>query len=109
MKMKPLFLSAALLIGGVFGESILAQPFTMRVVDEFGQGVAHVRVVTDNGIVCYSLLDGTLRFGESSLMRRPVRFSLYDDAHAFEGAVAAIHVKRGSTAVVTLERIQPAS
>ena len=72
-------------------------------------GVAHVRVVTDNGIVCYSLLDGTLRWSESSVMRRSVRFSIYDDAHGFAGKVATMHVTRGSIAVVTLERIQPTS
>ena len=67
MRMKPFLVGAALLGGGVFAESILAQPFTMRVVDETGRGVAHVRVVSDNGIVCYSLLDGTLRWSESSI------------------------------------------
>ena len=102
MRMKPLLVSAALLAGGLFAESALAQPFTMRVVDEFGHGIAHVRVVTDNGIVCYSLLDGTLRFSESSIMRRFVRFSVNDDAHG-KGKVIALHVKRGSTAVVTLQ------
>ena len=107
MRMKPFLVGAALLVGGLFAESVLAQPFTMRVVDETGRGVAHVRVVTDNGIVCYSLLDGTLRFAESSLMRRSVRFNVNDDTHAFKGTVATMHVKRGSTAVVTLERIQP--
>ena len=108
MKVKPFLVSAALLASVAFAES-LAQPFTMRVVDEFGHGVAHVRVVTDNGIVCYSLPDGTLRFAESSLMRRSVRFNVNDDTHAFKGTVATMHVKRGSTSVVTLERIQPTS
>ena len=103
MKTKPILLSAALLVGGLFAES-LAQPFTMRLVDELGHGVAHVRVVTDNGIVCYSLLDGTLRWSESSIMRRSVRFSIYDDTYGFKRTVATLHVKRGSTAVVTLER-----
>ena len=87
----------------------MARPFTMRVVDESGHGVAHVRVLTDNGIVCYSLLDGTLSWSESSLMRRSVRFTLNDEAHAFKTAVATLHVTRGSTAVVTLERVKPVS
>ena len=107
MRMRPILLSIVLLAGVAFAESILAQPFTMRVVDEFGHGIAHARVVTDNGIVCYSLLDGTLRWSESSVMGRSVRFSIYDDAHGFEGTVATMHVKRGSVAVVTLESIQP--
>jgi hypothetical protein len=106
MRIKPLLVSAALLASVAFAES-LAQPFTMRIVDEFGHGVARVRVVTDNGIVCYSLLDGTLRFSESSVMRRSVRFIIYDDAHGFAAKIATMHVKRGSTAVVSLHRIQP--
>ena len=107
--MTPLFVSAALLLGSVFVESALARPFTMRVVDESGHGVAHVRVVTDNGIVCYSLLDGTLSWSESSLMRRSVRFSLNDDAHAFKTRVTTMHVTRGTTAIVTLDRVKPES
>ncbi len=104
MRMTPILLCIVLLAGVVFAESILAQPFTMRVVDEFGHGISHVRVVTDNSIVCYSLLDGTLRWSESSVMRRSVQFSIHDYAHRFEGTVATMHVKRGSVAVVTLER-----
>jgi hypothetical protein len=109
MRVKPLLVSAVLLTAVGFAESVLAQPFTMRIVDEFGHGVANVRVVTDNGIVCYSLLDGTLRWAESSLMSRSVRFSIHDDAHKFAGTVATIPVKRGSDVVVPLDRIQPAS
>ena len=98
-----------MLVLGGFAESAFARPFTMRVVDESGRGVPHVRVVTDNGIVCYSLLDGTLRFAESSLMRRSVRFNLNDDSNAFKGAVATVRVTRGSTAIVALERVPPTS
>jgi hypothetical protein len=55
--------------------SAWANPFQMRVVDQqTGQGVPHVKLTSDNGIVCYTRADGSVLWTESSLMDRDVRF-----------------------------------
>ena len=51
-------------------------PFLMRILDEQGQGLSNVRVVSDNGIVCHTRADGSVRWTERSVMDRDVRFSL---------------------------------
>ena len=51
-------------------------PFLMRILDERGQGVANIRVVSDNGIVCHTRADGSVRWTERSVMNRDVRFRL---------------------------------
>ena len=51
-------------------------PFLMRILDERGQGVANIRVVSDNGIVCHTRADGSVRWTEHSVMNREVRFRL---------------------------------
>jgi hypothetical protein len=41
-------------------------PFQMRVVEErTGVGVGNLRVVTDNGIACYTRANGDVIWGES--------------------------------------------
>ncbi|MET0168669.1 MAG: hypothetical protein ABW318_27205, partial [Vicinamibacterales bacterium] len=52
------------------------------------------RITTDNGIVCYTMLDGSAAFGESSLMGRAVRFQIEDETHRFNGLDATIRVER---------------
>jgi len=57
--------------------SAWAHPFEMRVVDQqTGHGIAHVRLTSDNGVVCYTRADGSVRWTESSLMNRDVRFRI---------------------------------
>ena len=51
-----------------------ANPFQMRVVDQTGHGVPHVKLTSDNGIVCYTRADGSVLWTESSLMDRDVKF-----------------------------------
>jgi hypothetical protein len=56
------------------GEGSMPQPFLMRIVDPAGNGIPHVRVTSDNGIVCHTRADGSIHWTERSLMSREVRF-----------------------------------
>lgn len=56
--------------------SAWANPFQMRVVDQTGHGVAHVKLTSDNGLVCYTRADGSVLWTESSLMDRDVKFRI---------------------------------
>ena len=57
--------------------SAWANPFQMRIVDqETGQGISHVRLTSDNGIVCYTRADGSVLWTESALMGRDVSFRI---------------------------------
>jgi hypothetical protein len=58
------------------GEGSMPQPFRMRIVDQQGQGIPKVRVVSDNGIVCHTRADGSIHWTERSLMDREVRFRI---------------------------------
>jgi hypothetical protein len=53
-----------------------ANPFKMRIVDQAGQGLSHVRLTSDNGIVCYTRTDGSVQWTESALMDREVSFRI---------------------------------
>jgi len=56
------------------GEGAMPQPFRMRIVDPAGNGIPHVRVTSDNGIVCHTRADGSIHWTERSLRDREVRF-----------------------------------
>jgi hypothetical protein len=52
-----------------------AHPFQLRIVDQqTGQGLPHVRLTSDNGIVCYTRSDGSALWTETALMGRDVVF-----------------------------------
>lgn len=53
-----------------------SNPFFMRILDEQGQGIPNIRVVSDNGIVCHTRADGSVRWTERTVMNRDVRFHL---------------------------------
>ena len=54
-----------------------ANPFQMRIVDqETGEGISHVRLASDNGLVCYTRADGSVLWTESALMNRDVSFRI---------------------------------
>jgi hypothetical protein len=53
-----------------------SDPFQMRILNKQGQGIANIRVVSDNGIVCRTRADGSVRWTERSVMNRDVRFRL---------------------------------
>jgi hypothetical protein len=53
-----------------------AHPFQMRVVDQTGHWIPHVKLTSDNGIVCYTRADGVVLWSESSLMDRDVKFHI---------------------------------
>ena len=80
--------------------SAWANPFVLRIVDaESGEGLARVRVTSDEGYVCYTRPDGTVSWTESSLMGRDVRFQV--DAAGARRAVTA-HVTPGGHAEFTV-------
>jgi hypothetical protein len=103
MRMRILLLPALFIGGTVFGEPLLdPTPFTMRVVDDAGHGVAGLRIVTDNGIVCFTRLDGNVSWSESSLMRRDVRVDVQDQSHIYDDAAATRHFKRGGKTTIVV-------
>ena len=53
-----------------------SNPFFMRILDKQGQGIPNIRVVSDNGIVCHTRADGSVRWTERSVMNREVRYHL---------------------------------
>ena len=53
-----------------------SDPFIMRILNEEGRGVPNIRVVSDNGIVCRTRADGSVRWTERSVTNRDVRFRL---------------------------------
>jgi len=66
-----------LLFGSAPANRAWANPFQMRLVDqETGKGLAHVRLTSDNGIVCYTRADGSVLWTESALMDRDVSFRI---------------------------------
>jgi hypothetical protein len=80
-------------------------PFHMRVVDERTvAGVANLRVVTDNGIACYTRADEDVIWSESSLMGRDVRFEIQDAARQFDAASTTIRITHGGHAELKLRR-----
>lgn len=46
------------------------KPFFMRILDEQDLGIPNARVVSDNGIVCRTLGDGSVRWTERWVMNR---------------------------------------
>ncbi len=69
-------LAVLLAVLGVYSFSTNTKPFTLTLVDASGRAVPYVQVSTDNGIVCYADNHGDVRWSESSLMNRRVRFSV---------------------------------
>jgi hypothetical protein len=52
-------------------------PFETRIIDpETGEGVPNIAVISDNGIICHTQLDGAVRWTESSVMNRDTKFSV---------------------------------
>ena len=69
------------LFGSAPDNSAWANPFEMRVVDQATrEGLAHVRLTSDNGIVCYTRADGSVLWTESALMDRDVAFRIETSA-----------------------------
>lgn len=57
--------------------SAWATPFELRILDQdTGAGVSHIRLTSDNGIVCYTRPDGSVLWTESALMDREVSFRI---------------------------------
>ena len=72
----------------------------MKIVDSAtGAGVAGVRVVSDNGIVCHTRYDGEIAWTERVLMGRDVRFTVGAES---ERRVVTLRVERGSRTEVGL-------
>jgi hypothetical protein len=82
--------------------SAWANPFQMRVVDQqTGQGISHVRLTSDNGLVCYTRADGSVPWTESALMDRDVSFRI--ETSATERTVT-VRVTPGGFAEVAVTR-----
>jgi hypothetical protein len=104
--LAPLILVGLLVVGEPFtAPTPSPTPFTTRVVDaQTGQGVPGIRLTTDNGVVCYTQLNGEASWGERSLLGRSVRFDVHDDTGRFVHASATLDVTRGGKAVVSVRR-----
>lgn len=88
--------------GAVPDNSAWANPFQMRIVDqETGEGIAHVRLTSDSGIVCYTRADGSVLWTESALMDRNVSFRI--ETSAAQRAVT-VCVNPGGHAEVAIPR-----
>jgi hypothetical protein len=48
----------------------------MNIADQDGRPVPHIKVRTDNGIVCYTNYKGDVTWTEPSLMNRSVTFAI---------------------------------
>jgi hypothetical protein len=82
--------------------SAWANPFQMRIVDQqTGQGISHVRLTSDNGLVCYTRADGSVPWTESALMDRDVSFRI--ETSASERTVT-VRVTPGGYAEVAVTR-----
>ena len=81
--------------------SAWANPFHMRVVDQTGQALRHVKLTSDNGIVCYTRVDGSVLWTESSLMNRDVEFRI--EATGVQ-STESVRVVQGGHAEVVLRR-----
>ncbi len=83
-------LPALVLLVPVFAapDHISGPPFRMRIVDaRTRQGVPGVTVTSDNGLVCSSNVLGDVRWTETSVVGRKVRFRLRDPETASEKAM----------------------
>jgi hypothetical protein len=80
--------------------SAWANPFQMRVVDQTGHGVPQVKLTSDNGIVCYTRLDGSVLWTESSLMDRDVKFRIEKSGTQ---TTATLRVVEGGHAEVAIQ------
>src|SRR5581483_6885223 len=83
-----------------WGNRAWANPFQMRVLDQNGQGVSHAKLTSDNGIVCYTKVDGSVRWTESSLMDRAVTFRI--EAPGGAQTTAKVRVIEGGHAEVAI-------
>jgi hypothetical protein len=79
-----------------------ANPFQMRILDQdTGEGLSHVRVISDSGLVCYTRADGSVLWTETSLMNRDVSFRI--DAPGAQRTVK-VRVMPGGHAEVAIPR-----
>ena len=64
-----------------------------------GVGLYGVKITTDDGIVCYTLRDGSASFSERSLMDRKVSFAAQ---RAGIATTARFGVTRGGTGTISV-------
>jgi len=94
----------------VLGEpSLLNRPFTMEVKDDVGRPAEGVRIVTDNGIVCFTRPDGKATWTEWSLLRRSVHIRLEDDTRRYQPSDLNLTFTPGSHAKLTVVRLTPSA
>jgi hypothetical protein len=79
-----------------------ATSFLFRVVDaRTGRGISHVRLTSDNGIVCYTHADGSVAWTEDSLMDRDVHLGV-ESASVETGLT--VRVTRGGRTELAIRR-----
>ena len=79
--------------------------FQIRIVDQMTRkGVPHVRLTTDNGIICYTGPDGNVTWSESSLMDRNVYFKIESSGYVFPGGGKLIRVTHGARVELQISR-----
>ena len=110
MTLRRLAVRAFLVVATMAGWFALhPAPFTMHVVDEAGRDVAGARIITDNGIVCFTRLDGRVSWTELSLLRRAVRVEVRDDYGRHAYTSARLHFDSGGQGTVSMHRTSPTS
>ena len=80
-------------------DRIVSKPFHLHVTDAAGNDLPGIRVVSDNGIVCRTRPDGSIRWTEASLMGREVKFHI---ATSSGNESVTLHVAPGLRAAIML-------
>jgi hypothetical protein len=83
------------------GERMASNPFQLNITDAAGNPIPSLRVVSDNGIVCRTRSDGSIRWTEASLMDRDVQFQI---AAPSGDESVTMHVTPGSRADIQVAR-----
>lgn len=80
-------LPALVLLAPIFAspDHTSGPPFRMHIVDpQTGRGMSGVTVTSDNGLVCYSDVNGDAQWTEVSVIGRDVRFTFRNPESADE-------------------------
>jgi hypothetical protein len=81
----------------------LTGDFRIRLVDQrTGQGIPNVRITSDSGTVCYTDKTGTVRWNESDLMGRDVKFHIDKRGYDTPAGGATLHVSHFGSSVITV-------
>lgn len=104
MSPRHMVVAFLLVAAWVVAEPLLSPtPFTIRIVNAAtGEVVPGLRVTSDNGIVCYTQPNGTVSWGERSVVGRLVRFTIDDEGHRFRSQEATLSAIAGGRLTLTV-------